>query len=97
MSSSDSTTIAGFIDLNYGADLHSPGVCQPRNRAFDRNGSIDVHLSPKHAGGISLRDPLSLIWRAAKGFDSAPADLSESGPRMALRNGQPEVEKSFPS
>jgi len=30
--------------------------------------------------------------RAAKGFDSAPADLSESGPRMALSNGQPEVE-----
>jgi hypothetical protein len=32
--------------------------------------------------------------RAAKGFDSAPADLSESGPRMALLNGQPQVEKA---
>jgi hypothetical protein len=32
--------------------------------------------------------------RAAKGFDSAPSDLSESGPRMSLLNGQPEVEKA---
>src|SRR5262249_14016297 len=32
--------------------------------------------------------------RAYKGFDTAPADLSESGPRMALSNGQPEVERA---
>src|SRR5262249_18022159 len=32
--------------------------------------------------------------RAAKGFDTAPVDLSESGPRMALANGEPNIERA---
>jgi hypothetical protein len=32
--------------------------------------------------------------RAGKGFDSAPADLSEAGPRMALVNGLPDLERA---
>jgi len=32
--------------------------------------------------------------RASKGFDSAPADLSETGPRMTMVNGQPLLENA---
>ncbi|HEY1525766.1 MAG TPA: carboxypeptidase-like regulatory domain-containing protein [Candidatus Angelobacter sp.] len=92
MSSSDSTTIAGFIDLNYGADLHSLEFAN-RVIALRPHGSVDVHLSPNMV--VEYRYATSEPdTRAAKGFDSAPADLSESGPKMALLNGQPEVEKS---
>jgi hypothetical protein len=92
MSSSDSTTIAGFIDLNYGADLQSMEFAN-RVIALRPHGSVDVHLSPnllvEYRYATSEPD-----MRAAKGFDTAPADLSESGPRMALLNGEPEVEKA---
>jgi hypothetical protein len=92
MSSSDTTTIAGFIDLNYGADLHSMEFAN-RVIALRPHGSIDVHLSPNMV--VEYRYATSEPdTRSAKGFDTAPADLSESGPRMALLNGQPEVEKA---
>ena len=92
MSSSDSTTIAGFIDLSYGADLQSTEFAN-RVIALRPHGSVDVHLSPNML--VEYRYATSEPdTRAAKGFDSAPADLSESGPRMALLNGQPEVEKA---
>ncbi|HEY2116777.1 MAG TPA: carboxypeptidase-like regulatory domain-containing protein [Candidatus Angelobacter sp.] len=92
MSSSDSTTIAGFIDLNYGADLNSLEFAN-RVIALRPHGSIDVHLSPNMV--VEYRYTTSEPdTRASKGFDSAPADLSESGPRMALLHGQPQVEKA---
>jgi len=92
MSSSDSTTIAGFIDLNYGADLNSLEFAN-RIIALRPHGSVDVHLSPNMV--VEYRYATSEPdTRASKGFDSAPADLSESGPRMALLNGQPQVEKA---
>jgi hypothetical protein len=92
MSSSDSTTIGGFIDLNYGADLQSTEFAN-RVIALRPHGSVDVHLSPNMLVEYryATAEPDT---RAAKGFDSAPADLSESGPRMALLNGEPEVEKA---
>jgi hypothetical protein len=92
MSSSDSMTVAGFIDLTYGADLQSMEFAN-RVTALRPHGSVDVHLSPNMV--VEYRYATSEPdTRAAKGFDSAPADLSESGPRMALLNGQPEVEKA---
>jgi hypothetical protein len=92
VSSSDSMTVAGFIDLTYGADLQSMEFAN-RVTALRPHGSVDVHLSPNMV--VEYRYATSEPdTRAAKGFDSAPADLSESGPRMALLNGEPEVEKA---
>jgi Carboxypeptidase regulatory-like domain len=92
MSSSDSMSIAGIIDLNYGADLQSMQFAG-RVTALRPHGSVDVHLSPdmvvEYQYASSEPDT-----RTAKGFDTAPADLSESGPRMALTNGMPEVERA---
>jgi hypothetical protein len=92
MSSSDSMTVAGFIDLNYGADLQSMEFAD-RITAIRPHGSVDVHISPNMV--VEYRYATSEPdTRATKGFDSAPADLSESGPRMALLNGQPQVERA---
>src|SRR5207253_9808393 len=77
---------------NYGADLNSLEFAN-RVIALRPHGSVDVHLSPNMV--VEYRYATSEPdTRASKGFDSAPADLSESGPRMALLNGQPEVEKA---
>ena len=92
MSSSDSVTIGGIVDLSYGADLQSMEFAN-RVTALRPHGSVDVHLSPDMV--VEYRYATSEPdTRAAKGFDSAPSDLSESGPRMSLLNGQPEVEKA---
>jgi len=92
MSSSDSMSVAGFIDLNYGADLQSMQFAG-RVTAIKPHGSVDVHLGPNMV--VEYRYATSEPdTRTAKGFDTAPADLSESGPRMALTNGDPEVENA---
>src|SRR5689334_4667291 len=92
VNTSDTMTVAGIVDLQYGADLQSLQFAR-RVTAARPYGSVQVHLSPdlvvEYRYATSEPD-----MRAAKGFDSAPADLSESGPRMALLNGSPEVERA---
>ncbi len=92
MSSSDSMTVAGFVDLSYGADLQSVEFAN-RVTALRPHGSVGIHVSPDMV--VEYRYATSEPdTRAAKGFDTAPADLSESGPRMGLTGGQPEVERA---
>jgi carboxypeptidase family protein len=92
MNTSDSMSVAGIVDLQYGADLQSLEFAR-RVTAIRPYGSVQVHLSPNLV--VEYRYATSEPdTRAAKGFDSAPADLSESGPRMALLNGSPEVERA---
>lgn len=92
MNTSDRMSIAGLIDLQYGADLQSLEFAR-RVTAMRPYGSMQVHLSPdmvvEYRYATSEPDN-----RQAKGFDSAPGDLSESGPRMALNNGVPLVENA---
>jgi hypothetical protein len=92
VNSSDSMSIAGVVDLQYGADLQSLEFAR-RVTAARPYGAVQVHLSPNLV--VEYRYATSEPdTRAAKGFDTAPADLSESGPRMALLNGNPEVERA---
>lgn len=92
VNTSDAMSVAGLIDLQYGADLQSLEFAH-RVMAVRPYGAAQVHLSPDMVVEYrySTSEPDS---RAAKGFDSAPADLSESGPRMALNNGFPEIERA---
>lgn len=89
---SDNMSLAGFIDLNYGAELDALQFAR-RVAAMRPFGRVDVHLSPnllvEYRYATSEPDP-----RAEKGFATAPADLSESGPRMALNGGIPDLEKA---
>jgi len=92
MNSSDRMSIAGFIDLAYGVDAQSLEFAR-RVTAVRPYGSVDVHLSPDMVVEYryATAEPDT---RAAKGFDTAPADLSESGPRMTLANGVPDIERA---
>lgn len=90
MTTSDHMSVADIIDLSYGADLEAVEFAR-RVTAFRPFGALDLHLSPDMV--VEYRYATSVPdTRSAKGFDSAPADLTESGPRMALANGLPQIE-----
>jgi hypothetical protein len=90
VTTSDSMSVAGFVDLDYGADLESLDFSK-RVIALRPFGSAKVHLSPDMV--VEYRYATSEPdTRAAKGYDSAPADLSESAPRMSLAGGEPRIE-----
>ncbi len=89
---SDRMSVAGLLDLNYGAEMDAVQFAR-RVTAIRPFGSADLHLSPnmvlEYRYATSEPDP-----RGEKGFATAPADLSESGPRMALSNGLPDLERA---
>lgn len=92
LNSSDRMSVAGFIDVEYGAALQSMEFAK-RVAALRPYGSVEFHLSPDLV--IEYRYATSEPdTRGSKGYDSAPVDLSESGPRMALTNGLPQVENA---
>ncbi|HLJ85587.1 MAG TPA: carboxypeptidase-like regulatory domain-containing protein [Candidatus Angelobacter sp.] len=92
MAASDSMEVAGVLDLNYGANLQGVEFAR-RVTAFRPFGSADLHVAPNMV--VEYRYATSVADnRAEKGFDTAPADLSESGPRMTLGGGIPEIEKA---
>jgi hypothetical protein len=64
-----------------------------RVNAFRPFGSADLHLSPNTV--VEYRYATSEPdTRMDKGFDSAPADLSESGPHVSLSGFTPAVERA---
>ena len=92
MTASDRMSVAGFIDLDYGAEMQSIQFAR-RVTAVRPFGAVDVHLSPNMV--VEYRyATIQPDARAEKGFVTAPADLSESGPRMVLTRGTSDVEKA---
>jgi hypothetical protein len=56
-------------------------------------GTVDLHITPDTV--LEYRYASSQpSTRAAKGFDTAPAELTESGPRMSLAGDQPVLERA---
>lgn len=92
LSVSDSMNLADLIELNYGGELQS---IQFRGRvtAFRPFGNAIARLSPNTTLQYSYATSLPTT-RLAKGFDSAPADLTESNPRVSMRGGQPQLERA---
>lgn len=89
---SDRVQFMDFAEINYGGEYQT---IQYRGRiaSFRPFGSVDIHLSPDMV--VEYRYATSIPnTRAAKGFDSAPADLSESGPRVTATNFASHVENA---
>jgi hypothetical protein len=90
LSTSDQVTIGDILELKFGSELQTIQF-MGRVTAFRPFGSADLHLSPntvvEYAYSTSQPDA-----RTEKGFDSAPADLSESGPRLSLSRFSPALE-----
>ncbi len=92
LSVSDTITLAEFVEVNLGGELQT---VQYRGRASAMRpfGSLSVHLSPDTVARYRYATSQPST-RLAKGFDTAPADLSESGPRMSLAGGAPLLERA---
>jgi hypothetical protein len=88
----DTMTLADFLELNYGGEAQTIQFHE-RVSAFRPFGSVAVHLSPNTV--VQYRYATSEPnTRMEKGFDTAPADLSESGPRMSLVKSVPALERA---
>lgn len=87
----DSTSI-GSLELTYGGEMQMVQFVG-HTTAFRPFGSAAYHLGPDNV--LEYRFSSSVPnMRRAKGFDSAPADLSESGPRVTLMGGDPRIERA---
>ncbi len=92
LSATDGITLADIVELKYGGELQTVQFGS-RVSAFRPFGSITIHAGADTV--VQYRYATSEPdQRAAKGFDTAPADLSESGPRMSLMGGQPALERA---
>ncbi len=92
LSTSDSVAIGDVLELKFGSELQTIQF-MGRVTAFRPFGSISAHLSPDTvvAYHYSTSRP---DRRAEKGFDSAPADLSETDPRMSIAGYSPALERA---
>ena len=92
LTASDEFTFGDVLELRFGSELQTIQF-MGRVTAFRPFGSADVHLSPhtvlEYRYATSQPDR-----RLEKGFASAPADLSESGPHMSLAGFSPTLERS---
>jgi len=61
--------------------------------AFRPFGSVDIHVSPNTVVEYDYSTSLPTT-RAEKGFDSAPADLSEADPRVSMSNFATRLERA---
>jgi hypothetical protein len=93
MSYSDGFSIGDFLDFQMGGEGQAIQFLGREANAFRPNATVDFHLGPNTI--VEYRYATSEPnTRASKGFDSAPADLSETGPRMTMVNGAPMLENA---
>jgi hypothetical protein len=92
LSLADSVTLADFIDLHFGSEFQTIQF-MGRVSALRPFGSVDVHLSPNTVVEYqyATSEPNT---RHLKGYDTAPADLSESGPHVSLAGPNAVLERA---
>jgi len=92
LSAADDLSVGDVLELKFGSELQTIQFLG-HVTAFRPYGSADLHLSPdtvlEYDYATSRPD-----LRAEKGFDSAPADLSESNPRVSLLAFAPKMESA---
>lgn len=92
LSVSDDFSIGDVLELKFGSELQTIQFLG-RVTAFRPYGSADLHLSPntvlEYGYATSLPDS-----RTEKGFDTSPADFSESNPRVSVQGFSPKIERA---
>jgi Carboxypeptidase regulatory-like domain len=92
LSVSNTFSLSDFANLSVGAELQSIQLAE-RATALHPFVTATFHLSPNSV--LEYRyATFEPNTREAKGFDSAPADLSESGPRFSMANWGPVMERA---
>ncbi|MFZ0861082.1 MAG: carboxypeptidase-like regulatory domain-containing protein [Candidatus Sulfotelmatobacter sp.] len=92
LSAGDDFTVADVLELKFGSEVQSVQFLGHAT-AFRPYGSADLHLSPNTVLEYNYATSRPDL-RSEKGFDSAPADLSESNPRVSLLNFAPKMESA---
>ena len=92
LSASDDFTVGDVLELKFGSELQTIQFLGHAT-AFRPYGSADLHLSPNTVLEYDYATSRPDL-RSEKGFDSAPADLSESNPRVSLLNFAPKMESA---
>jgi len=92
LTTSDHFVLGDVLGLKFGSELQTIQF-MGRVTAFRPFGSVRAHLSPNTLVEYSYAsaEPDS---RLDKGFDTAPADLSESQPRMSMAEFSPALERA---
>jgi hypothetical protein len=92
LSAADDFTVGDVLELKFGSELQTIQFLGHVN-AVRPYGSADIHLSPNTIVEYSYTTSRPDL-RDEKGFDTAPADFSESNPRVSVLNYSPEVESA---
>ena len=92
LTTSDDFTLGNALEFKAGSDLQTIQF-MGRVTAARPFGSVTLHLSPDTVVEYkyTTSEPNT---RLEKGFDSAPADLSESSPRMSVVGNNPILERA---
>ena len=92
LTTSDTFTVGDVLEFKFGSELQTIQF-MGRVTGFRPFGSADLHLSPNTVleYRYATAQPDS---RMDKGFDTAPADLSESGPHVSLAGFSPSLERA---
>jgi hypothetical protein len=92
LSTSDDVTIGDVLELKFGSELQSIQFLG-KVTAVRPFGSVSAHLSPDTV--LTYRYSTSRPdSRVEKGFESAPADLSEADPRVSMAGYSAALEKA---
>ena len=90
---SDGFSIGDLLDFQFASEAQNIQFLGHGATAFRPSAVADWHLTSNTI--LEYRYATSEPnTRASKGFDSAPADLSETGPRVTMVDGQPLLENA---
>lgn len=92
LSAGDDLALGDVLELKFGSELQTIQFLG-RINAFRPHASADLHLSPDTVVEYTYQTSRPDA-RAEKGFDSAPADMSETDPRVSLVNFAPRIESA---
>lgn len=92
LSAADDFVVGDVLELKFGSELQTVQFLGRLN-AFRPYASADLHLSPNTVVEYDYTTSRP-DTRTEKGFDSAPADLSESNPRVSLLSFSPRIESA---
>ncbi|HKT88738.1 MAG TPA: carboxypeptidase-like regulatory domain-containing protein [Candidatus Sulfotelmatobacter sp.] len=92
LSAGDDFSIGDVLELKFRSELQTIQFLGHLN-AFRPYASADFHLSPNTVVEYSYTTSRPTL-RAEKGFDSAPADMSEADPRVSVLGYAPQIESA---
>ncbi len=92
LNAGDDFAVGDVFELRFGSELQTIQFLG-HVTAFRPYGSLDLHLSPDTVLSYDYATSLPNT-REEKGFDSAPADLSEADPRVSMINFATRLERA---